>query len=230
MFGSADVLRPYPQSELKAVRKAWAGVKAAYLDRDAADRPAKFAAAMDRFAEAVRSLGEQIEPLRQKLAVQHRDQDLIDATAYPPPGSTDVEVFYNRLDPFFWSWVVSLAATLCLLAAVGPVRRPMFWLGVAVLVFAQAFTAVGLGLRGYITGLVPLTGMFETVVFVALYAALLGLWFALLPLFWPRTKTVDGPRRQRRAWRPCCSGGNLPWPGRSWVLWQPCWPTMRRRA
>ena len=135
---------------------------------------------MDRFAEAVRTLGERIEPLRQKLPIQHPDQDVIDATAYPPPGSTDVEVFYNRVDPFFWSWVVSLAATLLLLLAVGPWQTcRLFWLGVAVLMMAQAFTAAGLGLRGYITGLVPLTGMFETVVFVALYAALLGLWFAL---------------------------------------------------
>ena len=33
----------------------------------------------------------------QKLPIQHRDQELIAATAYPPPGSTDVEVFYNRV-------------------------------------------------------------------------------------------------------------------------------------
>jgi hypothetical protein len=184
LFGSPDVLRPYPQAELKAVRKAWAEAKAAYLDRDAADRPARFAAAIDRFAATVRSLGEAIEPLRTKLAIQHRDDQLIAATAYPPPDSTEVELFYNRLDPFFWSWVVSLAATLCLLSAVGSARQPMFWLGAVLLLIGQAFAAVGLGLRGYITGLVPLTGMFETVVFVALYAALLGIWFAVLPLVW----------------------------------------------
>ncbi len=114
-------------------------------------------------------------------------------TAYPPPGATDAEVFYNRFDPFFWSWVVSLAATVCLLSAVGALRRSMFWLGVALLLVAQAFTAAGLGLRGYVTGLVPLTGMFETVVFVALYAALLGLWFALLPLCWSSGQTAVRP-------------------------------------
>ena len=123
--------------------------------------------------------------------MRHRDQELIDATAYPPPGSTDAEVFYNRLDPFFWSWVVSLAATLCLLLAVGRWQKPLFWLGAAVLLVGQAFAAVGMGFRGYITGLVPLTGMFETVEFVALYAALLGLWFALLPL-WRRVATWGG--------------------------------------
>ena len=31
LFGSDDLLRGYPQPELKAVRRAWADVKAAYL-------------------------------------------------------------------------------------------------------------------------------------------------------------------------------------------------------
>ena len=133
--------RAYPQPELLAVRKAFAEAKAAYLDRLAADRPAKFAAAMERFAASLRALAEKIEPLRERLPLRHRDQELIDATAYPPPGSTDAEVFYNRLDPFFWSWVVSLAATLCLLLAVGRWRKPLFWLGAAVLVAGQGSQA-----------------------------------------------------------------------------------------
>ncbi len=195
IYGNEALMRPYPQRELKAVRAAWADVKAAYKDRSAADRPARFATAMHNFAKAVRTFGEQIEPVRQQLPIQHRDQALIDVTAYPAVGSTDVEVFYNRLNPFFWSWVVSLIATLCLIAAVGRWQRPLFWLGVAVLIAAQAFTFTGMALRGYITGLVPLTGMFETVVFVALYSALLGLWFALRPTQWfvgPLTRTTTG--------------------------------------
>ncbi len=190
MYGSDELLRDYPQPELQAVRKAWAEVKAAYTNREAADRPAKFALAMNRFAEAIRALGQQIEPLRAKLPIRQRDEDLLRATAYPLPGSTDAEVFYNRVDPFFWSWVASLAATLCLLLAVGRLRKPLFLPGMAVLALAQVLTVIGLGLRGYVTGLVPLTGMFETVVFVALGVALLGLWFALLPLFGPGLKSA----------------------------------------
>ena len=197
ILGSDDLLRGYPQPELRAVRKAFAAVKAAYQYHGGADilvgpgqsgqtrmsaPPERFATAMDRFAQSLRALAEKIDPLLAKLPIRHRDQDLIVATAYPPPGSTDAEVFYNRLDPFFWSWAVSLAATLGLLLAVGRWQKPMFWLGVAVLLAAQGFTAAGMGLRYYITGLVPLTGMFETVVFVALYAALVGLWFTLKPL------------------------------------------------
>ena len=190
LLGSDDLLRGYPQPELKAVRAAFAEAKAAYVDRGAADRAEKFAAAQDRFAAAMRAFGEQIEPLRGKLPIQYRDQDLIDVTAYPPLGATDAEVFYNRLDPFFWAWSVSLAAMLCLLLSFGVLRKPTFWLGVAVLASAQAFTIAGFALRTYITSLVPLTGMFETVVFVALCVALLGLWFALTPLLWPGLQTA----------------------------------------
>ena len=189
IFGSDDLLRAYPQNEFKAARKAWADVKAAYLGRDAGDRPAKFAAAMRQFVDAIRQLGEQVEPLRQKLPLLHRDQDLIKLTAYPPAGTTEAEVFYNRTDPFFWSWTISLGATICLLLAVGRWQRPLFWLGAAVLIAAQLFTVAGMALRGWITGLAPLTGMFETVVFVALYSSLLGLWYALKPLFWQGDKT-----------------------------------------
>jgi len=190
LLGSDDLLRGYPQPELAAVRAAFAEAKAAYVNRGAADRAKKFAAAMDRFAAAIRALGEGIEPLRVKLPIQYRDQDLIDVTAYPPLGATDAEVFYNRLDPFFWSWSVSLAAMLCLLLSFGVLRKPLFWLGAAVLASAQAFTVAGFALRTYITGLVPLTGMFETVVFVALCVAMLGLWFALTPLLWPGLQTA----------------------------------------
>lgn len=183
MYSSDDLLGAYPKPELLAVRKSFADAKAAYFDRNATDRPAKFAAAMDRFAESLRALAEKIEPLRDQLPLRHRDQKLINATVYPPPGSTAAEVFYSRLNPFFWSWIVSLAATICLLLALGRWRKPLFWLGAATLVIGQLCAAVGMGFRWWITGLVPLTGMFETVEFVAIYAAMLGLWFALKPLW-----------------------------------------------
>jgi ABC-type transport system involved in cytochrome c biogenesis permease subunit len=184
IYGSRDLLQAYPWPELMRVRRAFADVKAAYADRGAADRGKRFFVAIRDFAESLRALAEKIEPLRRQLPLRHRDPELMVATAYPPAGSTTGEVCYNRFDPFFWSWAVSLAATLCLLLAVGRWQKPVFCLGAAVLVVGQAIAIIGMGFRGYITGLVPLTGMFETVEFVALYAGLLGLWFALSPL-WP---------------------------------------------
>ncbi len=201
--GSDDLLRGYPQPELKAVRKAWSEAKEAYrTDNGSTAKQAAMAEAVNRFADAVRALAERIEPLRQGLPCLLADQDVIDATVYPPPGSTDAEVFYNKLNPFFWAWVVSLAATICLLVAVGRIERPMFWLGMALLITAQAFTATGLALRGFITELVPLTGMFETVVFVALYAALLGAWYVAAGMRQspPATDTAETGGRVLTRW------------------------------
>jgi ABC-type transport system involved in cytochrome c biogenesis permease subunit len=185
LLGSPEVLKGYPADKVAEVREAFAAAKTAYLDRDAADRPARFAAAMDRFVASVRSLGEGIESARRRLPIEHKDEALLAATAYPPTGSTANELRYNRLDPFRWSWVVTLASIVCFALGFGVLRKPMFWLGAVVLATAQGFTLYGLGLRAAITGMVPVTNMFETVLFVGATVALLGLWFGLLPLLWP---------------------------------------------
>jgi ABC-type transport system involved in cytochrome c biogenesis permease subunit len=185
LYGSPDVLQGYPADLLQQVRASFHRAATAYVDRGNPQRPATFNAAMNDFSASLDRLGRAIEPARRELPIQQRDDDLIRATAYPPAGSTATEVFYNDLDPFFWSWVVSLGAMMAFALALGVFRKPLFWTGLAVLLVAQAFTIGGLALRVAITGWAPVTNMFETVIFVALVVALLGIWFALLPLGWP---------------------------------------------
>lgn len=182
--GSGDLLQAYPQNDLHAVREALAQVKAAYTGHDP-DRVSRFAQAMKQFASALRTLGNHTDKLRQEMSIPNRDDATIRATAYPGPGFTRAEVHYNQLDPFFWSWVISLGALACLAMSFGILRVPMFWLGVAVLLAGQAFTLYGFGLRACITGWVPVAGMFETIVFVSFTAALMGLWLTLAPLLAP---------------------------------------------
>ena len=185
IIGSEDLLRGYPRDEVRAVRQTFDAAKEAYLDRGDTGRAERFSAAMGEFAAAVRSLGEKIEPLREQLPVKNRDEELIALTAYPPPGSTDLEVYYNKSDPFLWAWVVCLGSMLCFALSLGRIRKPMFWLGLLVLLAAQGLIVYGFTLRVIITGWAPVTNMFETVVFSALCVGLLGVWFALLPLSWP---------------------------------------------
>ncbi|MEA1950912.1 MAG: cytochrome c biogenesis protein CcsA, partial [Planctomycetota bacterium] len=185
LYASPAMLDGYPADKLEAVRRSFEKVKAIYLDRNAADRPRQFAQAMQNFTAAVRQLGESIEPLRDKLPMEKKDDELLAATAYPPAGFTANEVFYNRLDPFLWSWAVTLAALVCFALGFGLLRKPMFLVGLLVLTVAQGFTLWGLYLRATITGMIPVTNMFETVLFVAATVALLGLWFGILPILWP---------------------------------------------
>jgi ABC-type transport system involved in cytochrome c biogenesis permease subunit len=188
LFGSEALLAEYPQQELAGLRGAFDRVRAVYLDRDAADRPVGFAGAMDQFAAATRALGEKIEPLRGELPGPGEEQNIVDmlaATAYPPDGYTDVELFYNRLDPFFWTWLVCLVSTVCFVVSLFLARRALFWTGVVPLTLALALIVYGLTLRTEITGWVSVTNMFEVIMFVGLGAGVLGLWFSLLPLLRP---------------------------------------------
>jgi ABC-type transport system involved in cytochrome c biogenesis permease subunit len=188
LCGSPGLLKEYPEDERGAVLKTLIRVRAAYLDRAAADRPDRFAAAMDQFAAATRALGEKIEPLRRELRIPGQQQDVADmlaATAYPPDGYTDVELYYNRLDPFFWTWLVCLASTVCFVVSLWLARRALFWAGIITLALALALIVYGLALRTIITAWVSVTNMFEVIMFVALGAGVLGLWFSLLPLLRP---------------------------------------------
>ncbi len=185
LYGSDAVLHGYPPDRVSAVRTSFAAARKAYAERSASDRPQRFSAAIEQFASAVRTLGEEIEPIRNELPIQQKDRELIAATAYPPAGATDTEVHYYKLDPFFWSWLVGAFALSAFGLSFGLVRKPMFWAGMTIFALAQVFTIYGLGLRVVITGWAPVTNMFETVVFVALVVALLGMWFTVVPMLWP---------------------------------------------
>jgi len=183
-----ETLADYPTQEIQAVREAFRQVAQAYQDRHAPDRAERFAEGMARLADAVRRLGEAINRRRADLPVRHLDQAAFQATQYPPPGSTDLEVHYNQVDPFRAAWIGYLLAVVGFALAFGRIRRVMFWLGMAISAMAQFFILYGLGLRYAITGWVPVTNMFETVVFVALTVGLMGWLLALWPLLGPGLK------------------------------------------
>lgn len=185
IFGSDAMLEGYPLDEVRAVRAAWEHVVAVYADRGRGDRPAAFAAAMNALADSLDQLGRELTARRDRLALVQRDNELLRQTEYPPRGFTDIEVFYNRLDPFFWSWLANLAALACLALSFGRQTRAMLFAGLCVLGVAVVVTTVGFALRMAIMRLVPLTNMFETVAFVSLCVPLLGAWFTLLPIVWP---------------------------------------------
>ncbi|MGA2618405.1 MAG: cytochrome c biogenesis protein CcsA [Thermoguttaceae bacterium] len=190
--GPAGLVERYPPEELAAVRQAYHAMLAAYRDRQSAGGPNRCSAAIEHFAAALGQLAQSIEPARRELPLVEKDEAILAATAYPPPGSTDAEVRYNRLDPFFWGWVVMLAAVVCLVAATAPGRvgQWMFCLGMGLVVLAQLFVLAGLGLRMAITHWAPVTNMFETIVFAGLCVAVLTVWLTLFPLLRPGSRAA----------------------------------------
>lgn len=184
LYGSDEVLKDYPQAPVWAVRSNFAAVAAAFRDRDAKDRAEALDAALDSFAQSLRVLGNKIEPVRRALPIVNPDDQMLAYTAYPEPGFLDAEVRYNRLQPFLWSWIISLAAVGCFSLSFGAMRKPMFWLGMAIMLFGLGWVVYGFYLRILVTRWAPVTNMYETVVYVPFFVSALALWFAWLPVTW----------------------------------------------
>lgn len=187
LYGSPDLLDAYPQKSLLRSRKAIFAMAQSYLDWQQSPTPGHatdFLAHTRSVARGLQDLGSAIEPLREQLVLQKPDKGLMAYTSYPPAGSTDVEVLYNRLDPFKWSWIISLTGLLLFSLAFGALRKPVFWLGMLTVVLGLTWTAYAFSLRIRVTHWAPVTNMYETVVYVPFVVSALGVWFALLPLTW----------------------------------------------
>jgi ABC-type transport system involved in cytochrome c biogenesis permease subunit len=177
-----QLLAGLPADTVATVRTSFAALAQTVAAPATAPRRADDAAEAARaLAADLRRLGEAVEPLRRQLPIERIDADLLRYTAYPPAGSTRREVRYNESDPFRMSWVASLLALFAFAVAIGRARTPMFWLGVGLLVFELGWTAAAFASRVAITGWAPVTNMYETVIYVPFFLALLGLFFLLAP-------------------------------------------------
>jgi ABC-type transport system involved in cytochrome c biogenesis permease subunit len=176
------VLRDYPRQQVQEVRDAWERVVAAYRD----GRPNDFADFSKQFDAALAGLADKTEPLR--AALPGVDTELLTYTQRPATGYTAHEVRYNKLDPFKWSWIISLLGLFCFALAFGVMRKPMYWAGMAVLGLGLAWAAYGFFLRISVTRWAPVTNMYETVIYVPFFVTVLGIWLALLPALWPGVK------------------------------------------
>ena len=94
------------------------------------------------------------------------DRALLSKTAYPTAFATDAETIYNRVDPFYWSGCLSLAAAVILGLSLLGLRKPLFWLGIVTMVAGVMLIVGGFAIRMYITHWAPVTSMFETIVWV----------------------------------------------------------------
>lgn len=181
LYGSPDVLRGYDMGKVNHARQWFEKAAAAYRSHDPAEAD-NVSQSLAQFAGILGDLGRSVESERRKLPVDEAHHDLLAQTAYPPPGYTDLEVFYNAFDPFRWAWIANLCAFGILLLSVGRGRRVGLFVGLGVLVLAQMITAVGFGMRVAISGWAPVTNMFESIVFVSFVIGILGIWFVVQPI------------------------------------------------
>lgn len=86
--------------------------------------------------------------------------------AYPEQKVMAVEVHYNKLAPFMWSWILYALATVLIFLAILFENRSLRIAAWTSLAIAFAFHTYGFGLRVYLTGRPPVSNMYESVIWV----------------------------------------------------------------
>jgi cytochrome c-type biogenesis protein CcsB len=96
---------------------------------------------------------------------------------YPSGRTIDLEVAYNHWVPFRFAWIFAMLAFFLVALSLGTSWKPLYALGASFFVLSFAAMLVGFGMRIAISGRAPVTNMYESVVYLALGTALLGLVF-----------------------------------------------------
>jgi cytochrome c-type biogenesis protein CcsB len=141
----------YPEDQLLSLRMAWAALLAAWRQ----GRPEAVASAADTLASALQAAS---------------------PGAYPPAWRLDLEVFYNRAQPFHLARWLYLAAALVLAASMGR-RRSWRLAGLWACRMAFAIHAGGIALRVVLGSRPPVSNFFETMLWLPFVGVLLALVF-----------------------------------------------------
>jgi len=99
---------------------------------------------------------------------------------YPEQRVTDMEVAYNHWAPFRYAWILTLFAFLAALLAMGTGSKVFYGGAILSHVCGLVAMGIGFGMRMAISGRAPVTNMYESVIYVGLGIAVLGLIFELI--------------------------------------------------
>lgn len=153
LYLESATAQTFPADAASQVLKAFDGLRSTYLSGD----PGAFAKASAEF---------------QKLIAETSQR--FDAT-YPDCDTLDLELLFNRLEPFKWAWITMAGAALCLAVSLGVQTRVPYWAGIVLFVTSLCVQVFGYYARVRISGRPPVTDMYETVVFVASMTAVFAL-------------------------------------------------------
>ncbi|GEM_PF-267217 len=189
----ARLLDAFSASHLETIRRSFRAMRQAFL-ADGLYSP-RFAAAAEQFKAALREQAMKINELRVRMrkAQGPAVSSQRDTAAYPAGTRViDLEVHYNRLQPFTWAAGFYLAAAAVF--AIGLLMKKPRWgyivamslTGVATLLACWGFVVRSI-VAGYAMGASwrgPVTNLYETVVWVAFSGAIFGLVFELIYRRW----------------------------------------------
>ncbi len=118
-------------------------------------------AARDSFLDAAAAAGEQVRP-------------------YPGVDTIDLELTFNKSQPFMWAWILMLPAVFAFGGSYLTGSRLLYLGGFVFFAAALALEVFGFYCRIAISGRPPVSNMYETVIFVAFMASLFAVGLELV--------------------------------------------------
>lgn len=146
-----------PQGRLRKVQEQFDRVQAAYRAGSAAE----FNDASEQFLATTAEIGPELGD-------------------YPSPQTINLEVAYNHWAPYRLAWGLTLLASLLATLGMGLRWKPLYAAGFAAFALGLVAMIAGFWMRAAISGRVPVTNMYESVVYVAMAGAVFGLIFELI--------------------------------------------------
>jgi ABC-type transport system involved in cytochrome c biogenesis permease subunit len=122
---------------------------------------AQFASASKAFFESAAQAGEKVE-------------------AYPGVKTIDLEMTFNRVQPFMWAWILMLTALALFVVSMMWRANVPYTLAFLAYFASLGFQAFGYYCRIAISGRPPVSNMYETVIWVASMSAIFALVLELI--------------------------------------------------
>jgi ABC-type transport system involved in cytochrome c biogenesis permease subunit len=154
------------------------------------DRVAAFRAAFTALAPAEKAAPHKLDPARAQSLLAAARELGNQVGGYPSAAAMARESHFNRLAPFYLAPMAFGLGFIALLLSVGITARPdtlvgklgstLYGLGLAGLATGIALEGYGFYLRVAISGWAPVTNMYETVIWVSLFTAVLGFIYELI--------------------------------------------------
>lgn len=160
--------QPFPEAKARKVLADWIDLQQAYASQNSQT----FSDASKRFLSTLATVSQDVEK------------------SYPSCDTLDLELQFNRIEPFKWAWVSMLLAVFCFAVSLGFVNNAVYYLGFLFFLGSLGFQAFGFYSRISISGRPPVTNMYETVIFVACMASLFA--FVLELVYRPKYIVLAG--------------------------------------
>jgi ABC-type transport system involved in cytochrome c biogenesis permease subunit len=158
LYLTSQAWQPFPMTEANRVLDSFEAVRKAYTGGD----PEQFASASQDFFTTVREVSSSLDD------------------SYPGVSTLDLEMQYNRIQPFKWSWIIMLAAALLFTASLALRSRAGYVAALVVYGGSLLIQVYGFYARVAISGRPPVSNMYETVIWVSFMSAIFALVLELI--------------------------------------------------